>query len=49
LERYFQGLYNIVLALSKKKSLFEKDMSVQSFGTIKVLVLRLPLGSLGEK
>jgi hypothetical protein len=44
----FQELYNNVLALSKKTR-FENDINVQSFGTTKVLVLGLPLGNPGEK
>jgi len=48
LERYFQGLKDIALEFSKQ-IWFEKNMGVQSFGTTKVLVLGLPLGSLGEK
>jgi hypothetical protein len=32
-----------------KKKLFEKNMNVQSFRTIRVAVWAFPLGSLGEK
>jgi len=33
----------------RKKTCFEKDMSIQSFGATRLPILGLPLGSLGEK
>jgi hypothetical protein len=48
LKRYFQGLYDTALKLSKNTS-FEKDMNIPSFGTTKVPILGLPFENAEKK
>jgi hypothetical protein len=44
-----QGTWGRVTLTCSKNTEIKTDMSVQSFGTIRFLVLGLPLGSFGEK